>query len=125
MKKYVCTLAIVNLFIINAFAQQVFNSTYHISKTDSIALCNVPELKVPEIYKGINNLTLPDEHDNSVWPYLRPAFYQNGYSCGQASSVGYNFTYEINRARNVPADLLENQYPPDLTIEQLEEKYII
>ncbi|MCD4731382.1 MAG: hypothetical protein K8R74_12325, partial [Bacteroidales bacterium] len=112
MKKYVYILAIVNLFIISAFSQQVYNSSYRINKTDSIVLCHVLELKVPELYKGIDSSTLPADHDNSVWPYLRPGFNQHGYSCGQASSVGYNFTYEINRARNLPADVEENQYPP-------------
>jgi PKD repeat protein len=31
--------------------------------------------------------------------------------CGQASGVGYSFTYEINRLRDLPADVIENQYP--------------
>ncbi len=115
MKKYVYTFIIVNLLIISVSAQQVYNSSYHINKTDSIFLSQVQPLKVPELYNGKNFLTLPHHHDNSVWPYLRPAFDQGGYSCGQASSVGYNYTYEINRARNLPANLLENQYSPYFT----------
>jgi len=112
MMKYIYTLLLVTLSVTSAYSQQVYNSSYRINKTDSIVLCHVPQLKIPELYKGIDSPTLPDDHDNSVWPYLRPAFYQYGWSCGQASSIGYNFTYEINRARNLPADLVENQYPP-------------
>lgn len=115
MNNFLYVLIIINLFSIQIFGQQIYNSSYHINKTDSLVLCNVPAIKVPDVYKGSNPPPLPDSHDNSVWPYLRPAFSQNGYSCGQASSVGYNYTYEINRARNLPADEIENQYPPDYT----------
>ncbi len=115
MIKYIYTLTLVNLFIIGAFSQQVYNSEYHINKIDSMVLSSIPEFNVPAVYKGTDSPTLPAEHDNSVWPYLPPAFYQYGYSCGQASSIGYNFTYEINRARNLPAELIENQYPPLFT----------
>ncbi len=54
---------------------------------------------------------LPAEVDNSTQPYLRPVFSQQGASCGQASSVAYNFCYEINRLRNLPSDTSINQYP--------------
>lgn len=115
MKKILPLIIFVNLFVINIFGQQVYNSSYSISENDSIVLSQVAKLKVPELYKGKNPPTLPDVHDNSIWPFLPPTFLQNGYSCGQASTVGYTFTYEINRARNIPADQPENQYPPDYT----------
>jgi len=115
MKKLIYLSIFVYLFTFSIFGQQVYNSSYQINQTDSIVLSQVPELKVPELYKGKNPPTLPDIHDNSIWPFLPPSFSQNGYSCGQASTVGYTFTYEINRARNIPGDQPENQYPPDYT----------
>ena len=54
---------------------------------------------------------LPPEVDNSILPYFPPIFYQIGNSCAQASGIGYIFTYEIDRARNLPANVTENQYP--------------
>ena len=54
---------------------------------------------------------LPSQVDNSQRPWFRPVFSQNGGCCGQASSVGYTFTYEVNRVRNVSGSLPENQYP--------------
>lgn len=58
---------------------------------------------------------LPDRVDNTEKPYFRPVFSQEGGSCGQASGIGYCFTYEINRLRDLPADQLENQYPTHFT----------
>lgn len=65
---------------------------------------------------GINrSLSLPPLVDNSGQPYMRPVFSQSGASCGQSASVGYNFCYEINRMRNLPADTSLNQYPDHFT----------
>jgi hypothetical protein len=65
---------------------------------------------------GINrSVTLPPMVDNSTQPYLRPVFSQTGASCGQSASVGYNFCYEINRLRNLPADTSINTYPDHFT----------
>lgn len=58
---------------------------------------------------------LPDRVDNTEQPYFRPVFSQEGGSCGQASGIGYCFTYEINRLRDLPANQLENQYPTHFT----------
>ncbi|MCO5264305.1 MAG: T9SS type A sorting domain-containing protein [Lentimicrobium sp.] len=57
------------------------------------------------------NIELPPVVDNSSQPYLRPVFSQQGASCGQSASVGYNFCYEINRLRNLPSDTGTNLYP--------------
>ncbi|NTW23325.1 MAG: T9SS type A sorting domain-containing protein [Lentimicrobium sp.] len=67
-----------------------------------------PRLKMSPQSRDIE---LPSAHDNSGQPYLRPVFSQNGASCGQAASVAYNFCYEINRLRNLPADTSINLYP--------------
>ncbi len=85
------------------------------SLTDSIYLNALPELPVPEIYSGPLAPPIPAMVDNSTRPYFRPAYNQAGYSCGQASLVGYNFTYEINRRRDVPGNISENQYPTHFT----------
>jgi hypothetical protein len=58
---------------------------------------------------------LPASLDNSVYPWMRPVFNQDGGSCGQASGIGYAFTYEINRLRDLSADVPENQYADHYT----------
>lgn len=106
------------LFLIgtlNLSAQQLFNTQSHISPADSIALISYPELQLPDDYKSPGAKSLPDVHDNSQFIYFRPIFSQYGWSCGQASSVGYNFTYEINRVNNTDASLEDNQFPPAFT----------
>jgi len=59
----------------------------------------------------VQKSTLPVSVDNSTLPFLRPVFRQQGASCGQAAIVGYNFTYEINRLRNVASDTSIHLYP--------------
>lgn len=58
---------------------------------------------------------LPESVDNSQEIFFRPVFNQSGGSCGQASGIGYAFTYEMSRARNVSAALEENQFPTHYT----------
>lgn len=78
---------------------------------DSLWVRQLPQLKLPETFR---NIELPTIVDNSQQPYMRPVFSQMPYAnCGQASSIGYAFTYEINRLRDLPADTSLNQYPPD------------
>ncbi len=69
---------------------------------------SIPELKMPENYKTRN---LPVVVDNSLLPYMRPIFNQSSLECGQASAVGYTFTYEMANIRNLVANVPENQYP--------------
>jgi len=71
-----------------------------------------PLLILPESYRGRQ---LPSSVDNSALPYMRPVFMQQGASCGQAASVGYDFCYEIDRVRDLPADTSINQYPTHFT----------
>lgn len=78
--------------------------------TDEIKkLRALPEMKMPESYAF---KSLPSIKDNSATAYFPEVFNQYGWSCNQASSIGYVFTYEINALRNVPATLMENLYPP-------------
>jgi len=83
-----------------------------LSKSDSILLSNLPEIKLPD---GYDKRELPYKLDNSVYPYFRPIFSQEGASCGQSAGIAYNFTYEMNRLRNLPADTSINQYPSHFT----------
>jgi len=79
-----------------------------LSAVDEVQLMSLPELKPPA---GFENRDLPYMVDNSTQMYMRPAYQQAGLSCGQASCIGYNFTYEMARERNLNASLLQNQYP--------------
>jgi hypothetical protein len=75
---------------------------------EEIQLQCLPELKLPP---GYGNRELPYMVDNSTQIYMRPAYNQDGLCCGQASAIGYNFTYEMSRERDLNASLVENQYP--------------
>lgn len=87
---------------------------------------DLPEI-TPEIQAELDAITplvisnrssttvLPPLVDNSQELWFRPVFLQNGGCCGQASGVGYTFTYEVNRIRNVSGSLPENQYPTHFT----------
>lgn len=55
----------------------------------------------------------PASVDNTLLAAFRPIFNQQGGSCSQASSIGYVFTYEMNRFRGVAGNVAENQYPYD------------
>lgn len=69
---------------------------------------SLPKLNLSEECKS---RVLPEVVDNSTLPYFRPIFDQVSLECGQASGVAYTFTYEINRLRDLSADITENQYP--------------
>ena len=119
-------------FILILFAKQIFaqdknfdrfpNSTI-ITKKDSIRDLKIPELKMPDSYLGEKAPLLPYKLDNSKLKYFRPPFSQEGYSCGQASSIGYAFTYEINVLRNLSSDTSINQYPSNFAWNLLNDGY--
>ena len=124
-KHYIPVLLIIIPYLLNAQlnpqhniqpdprAMKYYEDGYRVvSPSDSVYLVNLPEMRMPENYR---NRDLPYKVDNSVFPYLRPVFNQDGASCGQAGGVGYHFTYEINHARNLPANVPENQYPTHFT----------
>jgi hypothetical protein len=74
----------------------------------------LPKLTLPAYYKNRKS-ELPYAVDNSLQPYFRPVFLQEGGSCAQASGVGYAYTYEQNFARGTSADIPGNQYPTHYT----------
>ncbi len=82
-------------------------------------LSNVPELEVPELYKGADAPLLPVSVDNSTQPYFRPITWQTGYECGQSAGIAFNFTYEIDRSRGVAANQNSTQYPTHFTYDFL------
>lgn len=53
---------------------------------------------------------LPLSVDNSLKKYFPPIFTQIGGSCAQASSVGYMFTYEMNRLLDRDASTAVNRF---------------
>ncbi|MBP6977931.1 MAG: FlgD immunoglobulin-like domain containing protein [Bacteroidales bacterium] len=75
-------------------------------------LNNLPRLTTPATLCGRD---LPAMVDNTTQPYFRPIFMQDGGSCGQASGMGYCFTYEIDCERGIAADNLLTQYPTHYT----------
>ncbi len=83
----------------------------NLSKKDSIYSAKIPKLKLPDSYKLGLAEELPYKLNNAELPFFRNIFDQEGASCGQAASVGYAFTYEINRVRGLNGLLPDNQYP--------------
>lgn len=53
---------------------------------------------------------LPPYVDNSQNKYFPPIIDQSGGSCAQASSIGYVFTYEMNRLLDRDASVPENRF---------------
>jgi len=82
----------------------------------------IPKLVLPDTYKDRKD-PLPSSIDNSTLPYFRPVFAQKNGSCGQASGVGYNFTYEINLERGTTANVPVNQFPTHHTYNFLNDGY--
>ena len=71
-----------------------------------------PAYPVPEKYRLKGSAGLPSHVDNSQRIFFPPIINQYGWSCNQASSIGYVFTYEMNRLRNASADTPESLYTP-------------
>ncbi len=68
-----------------------------------------------ELTSQSRSTVLPAKVDNSQRPWFRPVFNQTGGCCGQASGISYTFTYEVNRVRNLSANVPEHQYPTHFT----------
>lgn len=104
-----------SLFILGFTLQTLSQNTENLpvlSHQEEADLKALPELTLPY---GYRNKNLPVMVDNSTQPYMRSAFQQSGLCCGQAAGVGYNYTYEIDRARNLTADVNDNLYPTHFT----------
>jgi hypothetical protein len=79
------------------------------------SLSTLPPLTVPEKYKGSDAPLLPWWIDNSTQPYFRSITFQTGFECGQSAGISFNFTYEVDRLRDVAADTTTTQYPSHFT----------
>lgn len=89
---------------------------YSLTKQDSILASKIPELTLPDPYRERMGRDLPAVVNNAKLPFMRPVFSQTNYAnCGQSSAIGYNYTYEINRARGTRADTESNQYTPQFS----------
>jgi hypothetical protein len=116
MKIFFITLLTV-FYTVGSFCQETSPRTGKIRQTKgSMERSLQPGQDFPDfppigLTENCRDIELPAVVDNSKQPYLRPVFSQQGASCGQASSVAYNFCYEINRLRNLPSDTSINQYP--------------
>ncbi|HOZ29313.1 MAG TPA: T9SS type A sorting domain-containing protein [Bacteroidales bacterium] len=75
---------------------------------DEQLLLSLPDLIMPDSYKS---KSIPYKVDHSESPHFRDMFVQSGMSCGQASSTGICFTYEMNAARDLNADVNSHLYP--------------
>ncbi|HSG67879.1 MAG TPA: hypothetical protein VK994_04170, partial [Bacteroidales bacterium] len=84
-------------------------NTVPLTEADADAFRSIERISLPESYRG---RSLPDSIDNSKYIWFRPIFSQTVFpNCMQSTSIAYNFTYEINRLRNLPASDSNNQYP--------------
>ncbi len=90
----------------------LLNQAPSLSPYDSLMLANLPELSAIPVLKSSD---LPYFLDNSRLQYYRPIYKQVSNECGQVSGIAYNFTYEMNRLRDLPANDPANQYPPHFT----------
>ena len=77
------------------------------TEEDLAPFADLPQLTMTPASRGRD---LPVTVDNSQKPWFRPIFDQVALECGQASAVSYTFTYEINRLRDLPANIPDNQY---------------
>jgi hypothetical protein len=92
-----------------------YNGLTPLSESDSIQLVNLPLLTLPNWLKGPDAPTLPHIVDNSLQMYWRPVFAQVGYECGQAAGISLGFNYAINRERDLPSNIPQNQYTAHFT----------
>ena len=120
------TYTLVGLFLVQFSMSQVINNEpvdmippgmepVALTPDQMISLTAVPEMPVPSLYRGPTAPLMPSSVDNSAQPYFRPITTQSGYECGQSAGIAFNFTYEIDRLRNVPANVPQNQYPTHFT----------
>ncbi|MBL7103688.1 MAG: T9SS type A sorting domain-containing protein [Bacteroidales bacterium] len=99
------------------------NSDYSptISAFDSAYLLSVPEYPLSNQLSRHKSSDLPYKTDNSQLPFFRPVISQIGWECHIFNGICYNLTYELNRLRNLPGDLPENQLPSHFVLNFINE----
>ncbi|MEI6851328.1 MAG: FlgD immunoglobulin-like domain containing protein [Bacteroidota bacterium] len=88
-----------------------FVSRYLPMLTDKelMKIASLPDMS-PHDVQPLLKSTLPYKVDNSTQPYMIATTWQTGYECGQSASIADDFTYEINRLRNLPSNVPQNRY---------------
>ena len=129
MKKIIIVMLMVLLTMNIAFAQNrnlnpdpngpewIVGGLRELTEKDWEFLNSLPELKIED--ESFRKVLLPESTNNSINSHFRPIFNQADGSCGQASGIGYTFTYEMNVERNLPANVSANQYPTHYTYNYL------
>ncbi len=77
-------------------------------------MANLPGIPGLVLTPVSDSTPLPNSIDNSDLMFLPPVFDQWGSSCSPSSGIGYTYTYEINRLRNLNTgnNFPENWYSP-------------
>lgn len=70
------------------------------------------EMPLPPGYRLKTATELPPRLNNADSKYFPEVISQHGWSCNQASSIGYVLTYELNALRDLDSKLWENHYAP-------------
>ena len=102
-------------FVVFGWAQQVQDLNVQYSQMESILtpedealLRSCPVLKLDAIQMARE---LPPAVDNSTLPFMTPIYHQSALECGQASSIVYAFSYEINCRRGTANNSNSRRYP--------------
>ncbi len=98
---------VLSLLGMNGMSQQA--EVVGLNNKEAIKMAGLPKLTMPP---GYSLKSLPTKKDNSATKYFPEVFSQTGWSCNQASSIGYLFTYEMNAIRDLSSNTDENLYPP-------------
>ena len=113
MKRKLYVLLVVLLPLWGWGQQDMLNQTYSqieniLTPEDEALLRACPILKLDAIQMA---RPLPAAVDNSQLPYMGPIYHQSALECGQAASIVYTFSYEINRRRGTNNDSYMRRYP--------------
>ena len=102
-------------FVVLGWAQQVQDLNVQYLQMESILtpedealLRSCPLLKLDAIQMARE---LPSEVDNSTLPFMTPIYHQSALECGQAASIVYAFSYEINCRRGLENNSNSRRYP--------------
>jgi hypothetical protein len=101
------------IFVLSA--EKKFYNVDGLRKLSTEDLKRIKEMPKFDSSRFRNAREIPVALDNSELDFFPPIMNQEGGSCGQASGVYYNFTYEMNRARGTAASDEEHQYPSHFT----------
>ncbi|MDD4395928.1 MAG: hypothetical protein PHQ33_08585, partial [Bacteroidales bacterium] len=107
-------LSIICLILSQRLSSQIsLDSAYQqipsiLSSEDEMQLRSCRVLKLTEEQR---NRPLPPSVNNAQTMFMSPIFSQTALECGQASSICYTLTYELNCRRNLSNDNILRRYP--------------